>query len=71
MFLSSYRNTVLNQSACAFGLGYFLNYNKRFNEQSRISSTNMTLKQAKKPRVYEMFAVLFGAFDPSNENAST
>ena len=37
----------------------------------QISSTNMTLKQAKKSRVYEMFAVLFGAFDPSNENAST
>ena len=24
MFLSSYRNTVLNQSACVFALGYFL-----------------------------------------------
>ena len=24
MFLSSYRNSVLNQSACAFALGYFL-----------------------------------------------
>ena len=23
VFLSSYRNTVLNQSACAFALGYF------------------------------------------------
>ena len=25
VFLSSYRNTVLNQSACVFALGYFLN----------------------------------------------
>ena len=25
VFLSSYRNTVLNQSACIFALGYFLN----------------------------------------------
>ena len=25
MFLWSYRNTVLNQSACVFALGYFLN----------------------------------------------
>ena len=25
VFLSSYRNTVLNQSACLFALGYFLN----------------------------------------------
>ena len=24
VFLSSYRNTVLNQSACVFALGYFL-----------------------------------------------
>ena len=24
VFLSSYRNTVLNQSACIFALGYFL-----------------------------------------------
>ena len=27
VFLSSYRNTVLNQSACVFALGYFLNNN--------------------------------------------
>ena len=27
VFLSSYRNTVLNQSACIFALGYFLMYN--------------------------------------------
>ena len=26
MSLSSYRNTVLSQSACVFALGYFLNY---------------------------------------------
>ena len=26
VFLSSYRNTVLNQSACIFALGYFLVY---------------------------------------------
>jgi len=25
VFLSSYRNTVLNQLACIFALGYFLN----------------------------------------------
>ena len=27
VFLSSYRNTVLNQSACVFALGYFLKHN--------------------------------------------
>ena len=29
MFLSSYRNTVLNQSACVFALGYFLKRNTK------------------------------------------
>ena len=40
MFLSSYRNTVLNQSACVFALGYFLNSDKTwvFDQSERAQS---------------------------------
>ena len=40
VFLSSYRNTVLNQSACVFALGYFLDSDKTwiFDQSERAQS---------------------------------
>ena len=35
VFLSSYRNTVLNQSACVFALGYFLKLNRQLQKRER------------------------------------
>ena len=40
VFLSSNRNTVLNQSACVFALGYFLKLNKEIVVKREISNSN-------------------------------
>ena len=47
-FLSSYRNTVLNQSTCVFALGYFLNVSSLwYAQKTRDETCNNTVWENK------------------------